>query len=91
MIVQIDIPDVITEQYPSSIELKQEIFEDIIVGEFQKGLLTIRESANLLNKNYEGFLHLLAKRHVPFITASQSELQQSYQEFELFMHHYNKQ
>ena len=59
--VSIEIPDSIVEKYGSSNELERSIFEDIVIGEFQKTNLTIRESAKLLGLTYEGFIELLGK------------------------------
>ncbi len=83
--VSIEIPDSIVEKYGSSDEL-----EDIIISEFQKTNLTIRESAKLLGLTYEGFIELLGKRKLPFAKATKEELEESYNDFEIFMQSYGK-
>lgn len=88
--LNIEIPDKITENYPSIDELKRSIFEDIVISEYLKGNLSIRESASLLQLTYEGFIELLGKRDIPFITASKKELKESYQHFESFIKAYQE-
>ena len=82
--VSIEIPDSIVEKYGSSDELERSIFEDIVIGEFQKTNLTIRESAKLLGLTYEGFIELLGKRKLPFASATKEELEESYNDFETY-------
>ncbi len=88
--VTIEIPDSIVEKYGNSDELERSIFEDIIISEFQKANLTIRESAKLLGLTYEGFIELLGRRKLPFAHATKDELEESYNEFETFMQGHGK-
>jgi predicted HTH domain antitoxin len=88
--ISVEIPDVILERYPSPNELEHSIYEDIIISEFQKGHLTIRESAKLLDLTYEGFIELLGERNLSFIHATQDELEQSYHDFEWFLQTYQR-
>jgi predicted HTH domain antitoxin len=83
--VTIEIPDSIVEKYGNSDELERSIFEDIIISEFQKTNLMIRESAKLLGLTYEGFMELLGRQKLPFANATKEELEESYNEFETFM------
>ena len=80
--ITITVPDAIAEEYPTMVELKNIIYENMIIREFQKGVLSIRESAQLLGLTYEGFMEWLGKRKISFITATPEELEESYQEFE---------
>lgn len=89
--VSIEIPDSIVEKYGSSDELKRSIFEGIIVSEFQKVNLTIRESASLLGLTYEKFIELLGRRKLSFANETKEELEESYNNFETFMQSYGKQ
>lgn len=86
--IYVEIPDIILESYPASSDLERHIYEDIIISEFQKGHLTIRESARLLDLTYEGFIEMLGSQNLPFINASQRELDKSYQELEFFLQTY---
>jgi len=83
--ITIDIPEIIWGQYEDPSEIEKTIFEDIIIGEYQKGNLSIREGAKILGLTYEGFIEWLGKRNLPFINASNEELQEDYEEFERFM------
>ena len=83
--VQIPIPEPLSENYLSLGEMEQSFYEDIIIGEYQKGQISIREAAELLELTYEGFMEWLGKRKLSFIPATKEELQQDYHEFEQFM------
>ena len=86
----IKIPDLIVENYNTTDELERCIYEDIVISEFQKGNLSIRDSAELLGLTYEGFIEFLGKKELSFITATKEELKESYENFESFMHTYTK-
>jgi predicted HTH domain antitoxin len=87
--INIAIPDTIADNYNGT-ELERRMYEDIIISEFQKGNLSIRDSALLLGLTYEGFLEFLGKRELSFITASKEELEESYRNFESFMQTFQK-
>lgn len=82
--INIQIPDSIAEIYPTVDELQKGLYEDIVISEFQKGNLSIRDSADILNVTYEGFMEFLGERNLSFITASKAELDESYVNFERF-------
>jgi len=81
----LEIPTAIVEMAANLTELKRRLYEDIIIAEFQKGNLSIRESAELLGLTYEGFLEWLGRQKLSFITASREELNENYHQFETFM------
>ncbi|MEZ4677017.1 MAG: UPF0175 family protein [Caldilineaceae bacterium] len=86
--ITLEIPDDIAENYPTDGELKRTMLENIVINEFQKGLLSIGQSAELLGLTYEGFIELLGEHRLPFITATPEELEASYQAFSSFMETY---
>ena len=88
--INIEIPDTIIENYNTADELERCIFEDIVISEFQKGNLSIRDSAELLSLTYEGFIEFLGQRKLSFINATKAELEESYKDFETFMQTYQK-
>ncbi len=79
--VRIQIPDAITENYDSLENLQQGLYEDIVISEFQRGNLSIRECADILQLTYEGFLEFLGERNLSFITASKTDLEKSYEKY----------
>lgn len=87
--VTIKIPNSIVNHYESSDELRQDLYEGIIVRAFQKGFLSMRECAKLLEMTYEEFMMWLGERQVSFINAPKGELQESYKEFETLMQTYH--
>jgi predicted HTH domain antitoxin len=88
--INIKIPDTIIENYRTIDELERSIYEDIIVSEYLKGNLSIRDSAELLGLTYEGFIEFLGERKHSFISATKNELEESYHNFEAFMRTYDK-
>jgi predicted HTH domain antitoxin len=83
--IQIKVPNLLSEPYQDPNAMEQSFYEDIILGEYQKGLLSIREAAEILGLTYEGFLEWLGERKISFISATKDELEQDYREFEQFM------
>lgn len=83
--ISISVPDAIANGYKSPDELKQALYEDIIVRSFQKGILSIRECAKILGMTYEQFIEWLAERQISFAAATEEELTESYNRFESFM------
>ncbi len=83
--ITIDVPDAIFENYKNAKEIERSIYEDVIIREYQKGNLSIRDAAKILGVTYEGFIEWLGERNVPFISASREELEKDYEEFERFM------
>lgn len=88
--VTLEIPESIAETYINEHKLRQHLFEDIIIAEFQKGNLSVGESAKLLGFTYESFLGWLGEQKLSFITAEKEELENSYHSFENFMKTYVK-
>lgn len=87
--ISISVPDAIANEYESPDELKQGLYEDIIVRSFQKGILSIRECAKILGMTYEQFIEWLTERQISFITATEEELDESHARFESFMNSRN--
>ena len=83
--IQIKVPQLLSETYQDPDDMEQSFYEDIILGEYQKGLISIREAAEILGLAYEGFLEWLGERKISFISATKGELEQDYREFEQFM------
>lgn len=83
--IQLRVPAIFAETYHDPQTLEQSFYEDIILGEYQKGCLSLREAADLLAMTYEGFMEWLGARRLSFICATRAELAQDYQAFEHFM------
>ena len=83
--IQLQVPVIFAETYHNPQEMEQSFYEDIILGEYQKGCLSLREAADMLGLTYEGFLEWLGARQLSFICATPAELAQDYQAFERLM------
>ena len=73
--IDIELPDLISRNYENLTEIKQAMVENIVIREYQKGNISIRESAKILGLTYEGFMTFLGKREISFIVASPEELE----------------
>jgi len=83
--ITIEVPESIAEQYMTWEELTESVYESMVIREFQKGMLTIHQSAQILGLTYDGFMEWLGARGLSFITATPQELEESYNNFEKFM------
>lgn len=75
-IVEIEIPEIILENHQNLEEIKKELFENLVIDEYRKGNLTIRESAKLLGLTYVGFMTFLGERGISFSNLSKEELEE---------------
>ncbi len=73
-VIEIEIPEIILENHQNLDEIKKELFENLVIDEYRKGNLTIRESARLLGLTYVEFMYFLGKRGISFCNASKEEL-----------------
>jgi len=88
--ITIEVPNAIAEQYETWEELRDSVYESMVIREFQKGMLTIHQSAQVLGLTYDGYMEWLGARGLSFITATPKELDESYKDFENFMQNYRK-
>lgn len=75
------VPELIFESYSDVNEMVLALQDDMIIGEYQKGKISIRDGARILGITYREFLKWLSERNVSFINASQTELEESYKKF----------
>lgn len=83
--ITMEIPDTITILFASTDELRQTMYEDLIIEQRQQGKLTLGEAARLLNLTHTEFLGLLGRKGFSFINAAPDEIQEDYQQFHQFM------
>ena len=84
--ITLNIPEEIVENYQTREALTQAISEDIVANEYQKGNLSIRQSAKILGLTYEEFMvNFLGDRKISFINGTHSELEEEYQQEEAWL------
>lgn len=88
--IQLHVPAIFAETYQNPQAMEQSFYEDIILGEYQKGCLSIREAGEMLGLTYEGFIEWLGARQLSFICATPAELVQDYHAFERLMERHNQ-
>ncbi|GAK52040.1 hypothetical protein U14_03287 [Candidatus Moduliflexus flocculans] len=85
--ITIPIPQPIWNAEPDIAALQQRLLEYLILDEYQRGLISIREGAAMLHLSYEEFMDFLGSHRVSFINANSDELQESYRMFSDYMEH----
>ena len=83
--VELKVSEEIAENYANEDEMKRSLSEDIIIREYQKGNIGIRQAARILGLTYEGFMKWLGEREISFISATKEELEQEEQKFRAIM------
>jgi len=74
--ITIEIPEEIVENYHTIEALRQAIYEYVVANEYQKGNISIRQGAKMLNLTYEEFMvDFLGDRKISFINGASLELE----------------
>lgn len=82
--ITISIPEALSERYVNS-SLQTLMLNNFVVAEYQKGNLSIRDSAEILKLSYSQFIDMLGSYHLPFINANKQEIQSNYDKFRSFI------
>jgi hypothetical protein len=83
--ISITIPQTLSDQYVDVNTLQSLMIQNFVVAEYQRGSLSLRESAAILELTYNQFIDLLGQYHLSFINADKSEIVSSYHAFHSFM------
>lgn len=83
--ITIPIPQPIWNVEPDIAALQQRLEEYLILDEYQRGSISLREGAAMLHLSYEEFMDFLGSHRVSFINATLEESQESYRAFSNYM------
>ena len=84
--ITLEIPESVAAGYSSLELLKQIIYEDFVANEYQKGVISLREGAQILGLNYEIFMvDFLWNRKISFINGTREELELEEQQEEAWL------
>ena len=83
--MSLEIPQVIWEIEPNMTALQRRIVEYLVLDEYQKGKISIRDGAKILGLSYEEFMDFLGAHQVSFSNATPEERQESYTHFRTYM------
>ncbi len=86
--ITISIPQKLSDRYLDIKTLQSLMLQNFVVAEYQRGNLSLRDSAAILEISYIEFMDLLGKYHLSFINADKSELVTNYSRFNNFMQQY---
>lgn len=83
--INLSFPDSILDSYNQNLQdIIKEVKQVFIISEYQKGHLSLKQSANALDLSYRGFLELLSNRGVAIDALSEKESEEQYNDlFEL--------
>ena len=75
--ISLELPDSLLEYYNQNVqEIIKEAKQAFIISEYQKGHLSLRQSANELNLSYRNFLELLWSRKISIDALNENELEE---------------
>jgi predicted HTH domain antitoxin len=83
--INLSFPDSILDSYNQNLQtIIKEIKQVFIISEYQKGHLSLKQSANALDLPYRSFLELLSSRGVAIDALNEKESEEQYNDlFEL--------
>ena len=88
--ITINIPDEILDSFENIDEVQKTLYEDFIIEQRQRGIISLGRAAELLGISYTEFFDLLGKKGLSFINATPQEINKSYQNFEKIMEQNSK-
>lgn len=83
--ITISIPETLSARYVNTTSLQTLMLNNFVVAEYQKGSLSVRDSAEILNLSYSDFIDMLGNYHLSFINADKHELNNNYHKFQSFI------
>lgn len=83
--INLSFPDSIFDSYNQNLQaIIKEVKQVFIISEYQKGHLSLKQSANALDLSYRSFLELLSSRGVVIDALNEKESEEQYNDlFEL--------
>lgn len=85
MQITLSIPDELLGNFHNLEELRRTLYEDFIIEQRQRGVLSLSKAAELLNLSYVQFFALLGEKGLSFVNATPMELETSYHAFSAIM------
>lgn len=77
--INLSFPDSILDSYNQNLQdIIKEVKQVFIISEYQKGHLSLKQSANALDLSYRSFLELLSSRGVAIDALSEKESEEQY-------------
>jgi len=73
--VNVEIPDIVIENYENIQLVKNELQKCVIIWEYLNGHLSLRQCSELLEMRYRHFLELLWSKGIPIDGLSEEEVQ----------------
>ena len=75
------VPDDVIKNFTIK-KIRQSFLEDFVASEYEKGKISLRQGAEILNMHYTEFMDFLGEQKIPICNASKEELEESRQVLE---------
>ena len=79
--ITVDIPEDLAANFDTPEAIRRALFEDFVIEQRQRGVISLGKAAELLGLTYAEFLALLGSKGLSPINASPEELDDSYRRF----------
>ena len=83
--ITLALPEALSSRYTNAEVLQDLMLKNFVVAEYQKGNLSVREAAEILDISYTGFIDLLGSYQLSFINADKREIQSNFEQFQSFI------
>jgi predicted HTH domain antitoxin len=79
--ITVDIPDELAAHFETHDAIRRALFEDFIIEQRQRGVISMGRAAELLDLTYAEFLTLIGRKGLGPINATPEELEASWRRF----------
>lgn len=79
--ITVEIPDDLTVNFDTPEAIQRALFEDFVIEQRQRGVISLGKAAELLGLTYAAFFDLLGDKGLSPINASPQDLDESYHRF----------
>jgi predicted HTH domain antitoxin len=83
--ITVEIPDELAAHFDTDEAIRRALFEDFVIEQRQRGVISLGKAAELLALTYPAFLALIAEKGLSPINADAEELNESWQRFSALM------
>lgn len=79
--ITVEIPDDLAVNFDTPEAIRRALFEDFVIEQRQRGVISLGKAAELLGLTYAAFLNLIGQKGLSPINASPEDLDESYRRF----------
>lgn len=79
--ITVEIPDDLAVNFDTPEAIRRALFEDFVIEQRQRGVISLGKAAELLGLTYAAFLDLIGQKGLSPINASPDDLAENYRRF----------